>query len=72
MVACIAAEALVILEKIHEKGFVHGDIKPENILLGPKGSVDEKKMFLVDLGLGNVLIKLGINEQIGFGGFRTR
>ncbi|XVE88824.1 hypothetical protein DITRI_Ditri19aG0099500 [Diplodiscus trichospermus] len=51
MVACIAIEAISILEKMHSKGFVHGDVKPENFLLGPTGTPDEKKLFLVDLGL---------------------
>ena len=32
--------------------YVHGDVKPENFLLGPSGTPDEKKLFLVDLGLG--------------------
>ena len=32
--------------------YVHGDVKPENFLLGPPGTPDEKKLFLVDLGLG--------------------
>ncbi|KAF5954548.1 hypothetical protein HYC85_007404 [Camellia sinensis] len=31
--------------------YVHGDVKPENFLLGPPGTPDEKKLFLVDLGL---------------------
>merc|ERR1719375_659724 len=51
MVSCIACEALHILEQLHSKGYVHGDVKPENFLLGPKGSKNEKKLFLVDLGL---------------------
>ncbi|KAL5697569.1 Casein kinase 1-like protein hd16 [Ranunculus cassubicifolius] len=51
MVACIAIEAISILEKLHSKGYVHGDVKPENFLLGPPGTVEEKKLFLVDLGL---------------------
>lgn len=51
MVACIAVEALAILENMHNRGYVHGDIKPENFLLGPKGSTNEKKLYLVDLGL---------------------
>eukprot|EP00899_Mesostigma_viride_P018997 jgi/Mesvir1/27099/Mv20782-RA.2 len=51
MVACIAVEALSILEKFHARGYVHGDIKPENFLLGPKGTPEEKKLYLVDLGL---------------------
>lgn len=32
---------------------MHGDVKPENFLLGPPGTPEEKKLFLVDLGLGN-------------------
>ena len=32
--------------------YVHGDVKPENFLLGQPSSPDEKKLFLVDLGLG--------------------
>jgi len=34
--------------------YVHGDVKPENFLLGPPGTPDEKKLFLVDLGLGMI------------------
>uniref|UniRef100_A0A2P2LHP8 non-specific serine/threonine protein kinase n=1 Tax=Rhizophora mucronata TaxID=61149 RepID=A0A2P2LHP8_RHIMU len=55
MVACIAIEAISILEKMHSRGYVHGDVKPENFLLGPSGTPDEKKLFLVDLGLGKLL-----------------
>ncbi|KAI8568690.1 hypothetical protein RHMOL_Rhmol02G0219900 [Rhododendron molle] len=51
MVACIAIEAISILEKLHSRGYVHGDIKPENFLLGTPGTPDGKKLFLVDLGL---------------------
>ncbi|OVA08560.1 Protein kinase domain [Macleaya cordata] len=51
MVACIAIEAISILEKMHSRGYVHGDVKPENFLLGPPGTLEEKKLFLVDLGL---------------------
>ena len=32
--------------------YVHGDVKPENFLLGQPNTVEEKKLFLVDLGLG--------------------
>ncbi|KAF3963703.1 hypothetical protein ACB098_05G042700 [Castanea mollissima] len=53
MVACIAIEAISILEKMHSRGYVHGDVKPENFLLGTPGTPDEKKLFLVDLGLAS-------------------
>lgn len=32
--------------------YIHGDVKPENFVLGKPGTPDEKKLFLVDLGLG--------------------
>ncbi|CAL5388463.1 unnamed protein product [Camellia sinensis] len=38
--------------------YVHGDVKPVNFLLGPPGTPDEKKLFLVDLGLGGVMVLL--------------
>ncbi|KAK3124544.1 hypothetical protein QOZ80_7BG0588130 [Eleusine coracana subsp. coracana] len=53
MAACIAVEAISILEKLHSKGFVHGDVKPENFLLGQPGSPDDKKLYLIDLGLAS-------------------
>lgn len=34
--------------------YVHGDVKPENFLLGLPGTPEEKKLFLVDLGLGKL------------------
>ena len=35
--------------------YVHGDVKPENFLLGQPGSPNEKRLYLVDLGLGGSL-----------------
>ena len=31
---------------------MHGDVKPENFLLGQPSTAQEKKLYLVDLGLG--------------------
>ncbi|XP_022730129.1 casein kinase 1-like protein HD16 isoform X2 [Durio zibethinus] len=53
MVACIAVEAISILQQLHHKGFVHGDVKPENFLLGQPGTSNEKKLYLIDLGLAS-------------------
>ncbi|KAE9462307.1 hypothetical protein C3L33_05785, partial [Rhododendron williamsianum] len=58
MVACIAVESLSILEKMHSRGYVHGDVKPENFLLGQPSTLQAKKLFLVDLGLGELLLDL--------------
>ncbi|KAM3341003.1 hypothetical protein P3S68_028638 [Capsicum galapagoense] len=57
LVACIAVEAISILQKLHLKGFVHGDVKPENFLLGLPGSADKKKLYLIDLSLVSVYLK---------------
>jgi serine/threonine protein kinase len=57
--------------------YVHGDVKPENFLLGASGTPDEKKLFLVDLGLGmflidyllvtcNIFIFASFNYSVGF------
>ena len=35
--------------------YVHGDVKPENFLLGQANTTNEKRLYLVDLGLGNYL-----------------
>lgn len=35
-----------ILEKVHEKGIIHMDLKPENIILHPMG-----KIYLIDFGV---------------------
>ncbi|GJU82995.1 casein kinase 1-like protein HD16 [Tanacetum coccineum] len=51
MVACIGVESLSILEQLHLRGFVHGDVKPENFLLGQPGTPNEKKLYLCDFGL---------------------
>ncbi|XP_047086176.1 casein kinase 1-like protein HD16 [Lolium rigidum] len=50
MVACIAVEAISILAKIHSKGLVHGNVKPDNFLFGQRGSAHEKKLFLTSFG----------------------
>ncbi|GJN35810.1 hypothetical protein PR202_gb24617 [Eleusine coracana subsp. coracana] len=66
MVACIAIEAISILEKMHSKGYIHGDVKPENFLLGPLGTPEEKKLFLVDLGLATRWKEPGTGEHVEY------
>jgi serine/threonine protein kinase len=44
----IGVRALVILEQFHNHGFVHRDIKPDNLLLGFN---DDSRLYLIDFGL---------------------
>ncbi|GKV21735.1 hypothetical protein SLEP1_g31688 [Rubroshorea leprosula] len=66
MVACIAVESLSILEKMHSKGYVHGDVKPENFLLGQPSTSQEKKLFLVDLGLATKWKDGGSGQHVDY------
>ncbi|CAN4114092.1 unnamed protein product [Withania somnifera] len=66
MVACIAVESLSILEKLHAKGYVHGDVKPENFLLGQPSTPQEKKLFLVDLGLATKWRDTSKGQHVGY------
>ncbi|KAF6167303.1 hypothetical protein GIB67_043164 [Kingdonia uniflora] len=66
MVACIAIESISILEKVHSKGYIHGDVKPENFLLGPPGTPEEKKLFLVDLGLACKWKDTSTNQHVDY------
>jgi serine/threonine protein kinase len=50
-VACVAVEAITILQALHTKGWVHGDVKPENFLLGQPGTPRADRLYLVDFGL---------------------
>eukprot|EP01006_Ploeotia_vitrea_P034126 TRINITY_DN65711_c9_g1_i1.p1 TRINITY_DN65711_c9_g1~~TRINITY_DN65711_c9_g1_i1.p1 ORF type:complete len:412 (-),score=43.87 TRINITY_DN65711_c9_g1_i1:65-1300(-) len=47
----IADKMLFRLEYIHNKYFVHRDIKPDNILLGHPNGPHKKEIFLIDFGL---------------------
>ena len=37
---------------------MHGDVKPENFLLGQANTTNEKRLYLVDLGLGRAALLL--------------
>ena len=64
-----------ILEKLHAKGIVHGDIKPENIILGNDGKIwlidfDASHFVKDEIGRDTVLLGtpgFASPEQFGFG-----
>eukprot|EP00004_Rigifila_ramosa_P004629 TRINITY_DN15108_c0_g1_i1.p1 TRINITY_DN15108_c0_g1~~TRINITY_DN15108_c0_g1_i1.p1 ORF type:complete len:604 (-),score=102.80 TRINITY_DN15108_c0_g1_i1:31-1842(-) len=48
-VCLLGLRALTRLETLHNRGFVHCDIKPENFLMGPGTTMSD--LFVVDFGL---------------------
>jgi len=59
----IAINIIKLIEFIHECGFLHRDIKPDNILL----SKDYKKIYLIDFGLSKdyIVKKAHISNRTG-------
>lgn len=55
-VAVIGYKCVELLRKLHSKGYVHGDVKPENFLMAhdENNRMDPKNgLFMVDLGLAS-------------------
>mmetsp|Transcript_13282 Transcript_13282/g.53001 ORF Transcript_13282/g.53001 Transcript_13282/m.53001 type:complete len:265 (+) Transcript_13282:133-927(+) len=56
-VMVIGTKCVELLRKLHAKGYVHGDVKPENFLCSPsEGSTishPSKGLYMIDLGLAS-------------------
>eukprot|EP01064_Diplonema_japonicum_P038727 TRINITY_DN9479_c1_g1_i1.p1 TRINITY_DN9479_c1_g1~~TRINITY_DN9479_c1_g1_i1.p1 ORF type:complete len:550 (+),score=5.87 TRINITY_DN9479_c1_g1_i1:65-1651(+) len=47
--ACIAIQVIDCLKYVHEKGYIHRDVKPQNFLIGRNR--ESSKIFICDFGL---------------------
>ncbi|KAL7087386.1 hypothetical protein ACP275_13G065700 [Erythranthe tilingii] len=64
MVICIAIEGIYILKEFHNRGYVHGDIKPDNFCLGQTNTPQANKLFLVDFGLAARWLDIRTNSHV--------
>ncbi|CAA7409938.1 unnamed protein product [Spirodela intermedia] len=72
----VAVKAISILEEVHSRKYIHGDVKPENLLLG-SNDPNEPLLFLVDFGLAarweyGTGSHVEYNQQLGFSGGTVR
>lgn len=61
LVCQIGMQIIPILQKIHEKGIIHLDIKPSNFLVG-MGQENSKFVYIIDFGLAKSYIDVEGNH----------
>lgn len=49
-VLSIGVQVIEWLRTLYDAGFVHGDVKPSNLVLGSRGSYESRTVFLIDFG----------------------
>lgn len=66
-VCLLAIEMISLIEKVHRKGFVYRDIKPENFVFDLKG----ENLFIIDFGMTRLFYNQKTKEHIQYNENRT-
>lgn len=61
-VLLLADQMLPTLESLHEEGYVHKDLKPDNLVMG-RGE-DENQLFLIDFGQAQPFLNNGVHIRL--------
>lgn len=67
----IAFQLLERIELVHSVGLVYRDVKPENFLLGRKGTSDAKTIHLIDFGLATMYRDKETGDHLPFKDLKT-
>lgn len=51
----VVDQILSALAHAHARGVIHGDMKPSNVLVDPRGALEEPRAYVLDLGLAWLL-----------------
>ena len=65
-VLLLADKMLALVQKVHDAGFVHRDIKPDNFVVGHAGSGDERQLFIIDFGLSKCFLNPDTGAHIEY------
>lgn len=70
----IGIRLLIIIERLHDQGICHLDIKPNNIMIGLSDeeaeghpslkNSSENEVFLIDFGMSNYYLELDTGKHI--------
>jgi serine/threonine protein kinase len=62
----IADKMLQLVQKVHDQGFVHRDLKPDNFVTGMREKGDEGDLYIIDFGLSKCFWDPDKDEHIPF------